>query len=67
MVHLFYIGTKKECEAYNALVNSSENYTDGTVWAEIKKHPTKYTYAVLSNSKYVLEGKTARELTEDWL
>lgn len=65
---MFYIfTTKKEAEAYDAEVTALSNYPSGDNWANPRKHPTLEKWAILCNSKVVLEEQaTLDRLPDDW-
>ena len=61
-----YIGTKAQCEQYNAQVTAGEGYSGGTGrWAEVKKHPIQELYAIQKHKNYECEMELG-ELGEDW-
>lgn len=64
---MYYIGTKKECEAYNTEVTTKEGYSGTTAkWADVTKHDTKNEYAIIANPKYSSDLKSVSELPADW-
>ena len=64
---MYYIGTLKECEAYNDKVSKGEGYSGQTKrWAEAKKHPEQDLYVIVKHDKYECEMKLVKELSEDW-
>ena len=63
---MHYIGTKAECEQYNAQVTAGEHYSGGTVrWANIKEHPEQDLCAIQKHNDYTCDMGLA-ELSEDW-
>ena len=63
---MHYIGTKAECEQYNATVTAGEHYSGGTVrWSNIKKHPEQEIWAIQKHESYECDMELG-ELDEDW-
>lgn len=64
----YYIGTKEQCEAYNAYVKDGENYRGVTTrWADVKEHPDRNEFAITKHKSYEYEAmQYVAELTEDW-
>lgn len=49
----FYIGSKEQCEAYNAVASRLENYREGTSqWATVTKHPEEEKWSITGHKKY---------------
>lgn len=64
---MYYIGTKAECEAYDSIVTSGENYQAPTTnWANIIQHPTEDKCAILKHDNYSTPMTEVETLTEDW-
>ena len=63
---MHYIGTKAQCEQYNAQVTAGEGYSGGTKrWADIRKHPEQDLCAIQKHNDYECDMGLA-ELSEDW-
>jgi len=44
----YIIGTKEQCELYNAHVTELKNYNGVTIkWAEARKHPSKDLWSIV--------------------
>ena len=65
---MYYIfTTKKEAEQYDRDVTAISNFPKGDNWANPIKHATKSKWAILCNSKVVLEEQaTLDSLPSDW-
>ena len=66
---MYYIfNTKKEAEQYDQSVTAASNYKPPTSnWANPIKHPNLDKWAILANSKVVLEEQaTLDSLPDDW-
>lgn len=65
---MYYIfTTKKEAEQYDQAVTAISNFPKSDNWANPIKHPTLDKWAILANSKLVLEEQaTLDSLTSDW-
>lgn len=64
-----YIGTQAECEQYNSMVTTSENY-DGVntlTWSEVIKHPTEDMWRINKHDNYTSTMQEVQELSSDWL
>jgi len=75
----YIIGTKEQCELYNAHVTQLKKYNGVTIkWAEAKKHPTKDLWSIVEEptipvydeSELLIEGlegvEVIERLLEDW-
>lgn len=75
----FIIGTKEQCEFYNAYVTELKNYNGVTTkWADAKKHPTQDVWSIVEepsvpvfNAGELLIDKLAgvtvvAQLPDDW-
>ena len=75
----YIIGTKEQCELYNAHVTELKNYNGVTIkWAEARKHPTdelwsiveEPTIPVYDENELLIEGlqgvEVIESLPEDW-
>jgi len=64
---MYYIGTREECEAYDAIVTNGENYQAPTLnWANVIEHPTENKCAILKHENYSAQMTELESLTEDW-
>jgi hypothetical protein len=50
---MYYKGTKRDCEDYNTLVVTGENYQDSTDrWANAIKNQNGQGFAIIKNENY---------------
>ncbi len=66
---MYYIGTKKQCTEYNAVVKSVLKYEGNTEgWGTVIKHPTKSLYAVEKHSRFSNASfEKVESLGKDWI
>ena len=75
----YIIGTKEQCELYNAHVTELKKYNGVTMkWAEARKHPTEEVWSIVEEpsipvydeSELLIEGlqgvEVIERLPEDW-
>ena len=75
----YIIGTKEQCEFYNAHVTELKNYNGVTMkWAEARKHPDRELWSILeeptipvyNENELLIEGlegvEVLERLPEDW-
>ena len=66
---MWYIGTKKSCEAYNKEVTEGMGLGSGdtVTWSLITRHATQSKFAVVAHPEFVADGlKLVEQLPEDW-
>ena len=64
---MYYIGSKKECEDYNAKVTLGENYNSSTSkWSSVISHKNGIDFAIFKNMKYDASLKEVEFLSQDW-
>ena len=68
---MYYIfTTEQEALQYDIDVCAKHNYSEGTNWANPKKHPTEDKWAITSSPRVTIlndqEESTSVELTSDW-
>lgn len=64
----YYIGTKTECEAYNAKATKAEGITGDKTkqWSEVIKHPAKDLFAVTIHESITAKMTKVEQLPADW-
>lgn len=65
---MYYIGTKAECEAYDAQVTQGQGY-DGVYtvnWANPIAHPNGTDFAIVKHPDYDAGLTTQETLGSDW-
>ena len=63
---MIYVGSLEQCENYNNLVTTEENFTSSTDrWADIMKKPDEELYAIQKHPNYDAEMNIVESIS-DW-
>ena len=64
---MYYIGTKQECEDYNAKVTLGENYQGLTTsWANVTSNQNGQGFAILKHESYESDMTLIDKIPDGW-